>query len=104
MNIPSTKQTKQTKNRKQLTKMSSTSKTPPVAQAPSQPVKGELTKTTTKTPTQAATKAPTKTTTVTGLGVGGSNTMNCYHDWILCSHPTIPYTSTFCQHCGVEKR
>jgi hypothetical protein len=96
--IPSTKPTKQTKNRKQLTKMSSSSKTPPVAQSPSPPVKDTLTK--------VPTKAPAKAPNVIGRAMGGSNTMNynCHHDWILCSHPTIPYTALFCQKCEIEKQ
>ena len=28
----------------------------------------------------------------------------CNHIWILCSHPTIPYTGLFCENCHVEKR
>ena len=90
--------TKQTKNRKQLTKMSSSSKIPPVAQTP------------TKTPSPPVKKTPSqpvkKEATLIGRIRTGSATCtpNCYHDWILCSHPTIPYTALFCQKCGVEKR
>ena len=103
--------------------MSSSSKTHSVAQSPPPPVKGTLTKTTTKAPDapkapeapdapkapeapKAPMKASTQAPTVTGGGMDGSNTANhnCHHAWIVCSHPTIPYTGTFCQKCGVEKR
>ena len=70
--------------------MSSSSNTTPVAQ----------------TPTKKPTKKPTKTPTVIGRGMDGPNTINynCHHDWILRSHPTIPYTALFCQNCDIEKR
>ena len=88
--------------------MSTSSNTTPVAQSPSPPVKGTLTKTTTKAPETCAPKAPmkasTKAPTVIGRSMGGSNTMNCHHDWVLRAHPTIPYTSLFCKKCDVEKR
>ena len=96
MTIPSTKPTKQSKNRTQLTKMSSTSKTTPVAQTPSQPVKEPVA----KTPSQPVLQAPT----LIGRDMGVSVAVDCYHDWVLCAHPTIPYTALFCQHCGVEKQ
>jgi len=29
---------------------------------------------------------------------------DCNHIWIVCSHPTIPYSGLFCEKCHVEKR
>ena len=27
----------------------------------------------------------------------------CNHIWIVCSHPTIPYSGLFCEKCNIEK-
>ena len=27
----------------------------------------------------------------------------CTHDWVVMSHPTIPYSGLFCVHCNMER-
>ena len=32
-----------------------------------------------------------------------SHDKSCKHEWVIRSHPTIPYSGAFCTKCDVEK-